>query len=418
MRIAVYNRFWATAGGGEKFAGGIAEALSDPAAGHEVVALGHGSVDLATLGARLSLDLSRVRFEAVDPSPSAVEEASARFDVFVNASYGSLLHNRSPHGIYVVHFPTLGAPPPTGWRRFALRVVGRLAKLTGAELEPARWVRGVYAPEPLGPITHRWTDGHGVLQVRRSGPVALLCATSVLPGTEPVEVTVSAGGAAGLPAVRRRLRRGRIPFGLVRAGAVDGPGELHVRSAASMPAGPASDQRLLGVSVVAALAGPRWWWPLQAVHQTLSAAADDLGFLASYRQVVSNSAFTAGWVQRLWALETPVLNPPVRAQTPAEKEPIILHVGRFFAPEAGHSKRQLELVEAFGMLVRSGAVDGWTLHLVGGCDDEGRPYLERVRSAIGGLPVELHPNAGGDELRSLYGRASIYWHATGLGEDP
>ncbi|MEZ5266198.1 MAG: glycosyltransferase family 4 protein [Acidimicrobiales bacterium] len=191
-----------------------------------------------------------------------------------------------------------------------------------------------------------------------------------------------------------------------------------MRSAASMPTGPASDQRLLGVSVVAALAGPRWWWPLQAVHQTLSAAADDLGFLASYRQVVSNSAFTAGWVQRLWALETPVLNPPVRAQTPAEKEPIILHVGRFFAPEAGHSKRQLELVEAFGALVRSGAVDGWTLHLVGGCDDEGRPYLERVHSAIGGLPVELHPNAGGDELRSLYGRVSIYWHATGLGEDP
>ena len=78
-----------------------------------MVALGHGEVDLAALGVRLSLDLSRVRFEAVDLSPTAVEEASGRFDVFINASYGSLLSNRAPHGIYVVHFPTLGAPPPT-----------------------------------------------------------------------------------------------------------------------------------------------------------------------------------------------------------------------------------------------------------------------------------------------------------------
>ena len=141
MRIAVYNRFWATAGGGEKFAGGIAEALA--AAGHDVTVLGHGEVDLDGLGARLSLDLGRVRFRAVAPSPTAVEEASAGYDVFVNASYGSLLRNRSPHGIYVVHFPTIGAPPPTGWRRFALRAVGRLAKLTGATLEPARWGSGV-----------------------------------------------------------------------------------------------------------------------------------------------------------------------------------------------------------------------------------------------------------------------------------
>ena len=30
----------------------------------------------------------------------------------------------------------------------------------------------------------------------------------------------------------------------------------------------------------------------------------------------------------------------------------------------------------------------------------------------------LHPDASGAELRDLYGRASIFWHAAGLGEDP
>ena len=34
-----------------------------------------------------------------------------------------------------------------------------------------------------------------------------------------------------------------------------------------------------------------------------------------------------------------------------------------------------------------------------------------------GLPVRFHVDAPGAELRDLYGRASIFWHATGLGED-
>ena len=54
---------------------------------------------------RLQLDLSNVRWREVDPSPSAVEAASGDYDLFINASYGSVLRNRAPKGIYVVHFP-------------------------------------------------------------------------------------------------------------------------------------------------------------------------------------------------------------------------------------------------------------------------------------------------------------------------
>ena len=43
---------------------------------------------------------------------------------------------------------------------------------------------------------------------------------------------------------------------------------------------------------------------------------------------------------------------------------------------------------------------------------------DEIRSAAVGLPVTLHPDASGAELRDLYGRASIFWHAAGLGEDP
>jgi len=134
--------------------------------------------------------------------------------------------------------------------------------------------------------------------------------------------------------------------------------------------------------------------------------------------MVSNSEFTRHWVDEWWHTDSDVLYPPVTMHQPAAtKENIILNVGRFFAAEHGHSKKQYELVQAFRMLCDRG-VEGWTLHLVGGCADAGRGYFERVRQAAKGYPVELHPNASGDELEALYGKASIYWHASGFGENP
>ena len=62
--------------------------------------------------------------------------------------------------------------------------------------------------------------------------------------------------------------------------------------------------------------------------------------------------------------------------------------------------------------------DAWQLHLVGGCSPDDRPYLDQVRAEANGLPITIHVDARGDELDDLYRRASIYWHASGMGEDP
>ena len=109
MRIGVYDRFWPTGGGGEKFAGGIAQVL---AGRHDVELVGHDPVDLAELGDRLQLDLAKVALRLVDRSPTAVEAASASYDLFVNASYGSVDRNAADRGLYVVHFPVM---PPFRW---------------------------------------------------------------------------------------------------------------------------------------------------------------------------------------------------------------------------------------------------------------------------------------------------------------
>ena len=140
-------------------------------------------------------------------------------------------------------------------------------------------------------------------------------------------------------------------------------------------------------------------------------------FLGSYEAVVANSGYTAEWIERLWDREAIVVSPPVRPRAPGEKQPIILAVGRFFPNVSGHSKKQLELVEAFRIACERGLV-GWELHLAGGCNDAERGYVETVRQAAVGLPVRFHVNARGEDLAALFACASLFWHGAGLGEDP
>jgi glycosyltransferase involved in cell wall biosynthesis len=140
--------------------------------------------------------------------------------------------------------------------------------------------------------------------------------------------------------------------------------------------------------------------------------------LDTYDRVLANSRYTQEWIARLWGRDSDLLHPPVTLVEPAAKDPVILSVGRFFLPGTGHNKKQLEMVGAFRRLVSSGGADGWEYHLVGGCAPEHRPYLDQIDDAAAGLPVTIHPDASGAELRALYGRASIFWHAAGLGEHP
>jgi glycosyltransferase involved in cell wall biosynthesis len=145
----------------------------------------------------------------------------------------------------------------------------------------------------------------------------------------------------------------------------------------------------------------------------------DLEFLDHYERVLANSQYTRTWIRRLWGVDSDVLFPPIRTKDlrAGVKTRRILTVGRFIAPGFGHSKKQLELVRAFGQMVRGGGLDGWELHVVGGCEPAHRPYLAQVERAAQGLPVAIHANAPRVLVEDLLATSSVFWHATGLGED-
>ncbi|MGZ4849441.1 MAG: glycosyltransferase family 4 protein, partial [Halobacteriota archaeon] len=144
------------------------------------------------------------------------------------------------------------------------------------------------------------------------------------------------------------------------------------------------------------------------------------GTLASYDVVLANSQFTKRWVDRAYAREAVVLYPPCGAPSikcPA-KENIILSVGRFFI--GGHCKKQLEMIKSFKRLYDSTPEAAqWTYHLVGGVRAEhaGVRYFDTCRAEAAGYPIVIHPNAPASVTEDLYTRASLFWHATGFGED-
>jgi glycosyltransferase involved in cell wall biosynthesis len=176
----------------------------------------------------------------------------------------------------------------------------------------------------------------------------------------------------------------------------------------------------IGVAGVKALSlAPRLPQRLTEVQAAFDRRVTRVEFVPTYTRYLSNSQFTAAWVERLWGRRSDVLYPPVRPTVrPAVKAPLILVLGRFFDPSFGHSKKQHELLATFRDLHGSGRLPGWRMAIVGGCDAANRDYALAVKRAARGLPVDVHVNAPGAVVEELLGRATLYWHGSGLGEDP
>jgi len=141
-----------------------------------------------------------------------------------------------------------------------------------------------------------------------------------------------------------------------------------------------------------------------------------------YDYVIANSEYTSFWIKKKWEIQpTLTLYPPVDMYDPEsrwdQKEKIILSVARF---ELGGSKKQLEMIRAFYELSRDHAEieQEWMLVLAGGTH-EGNPYYLKIIKEINRLQpknIVLRPNLTNREIRELYRRASVFWHACGLDE--
>ena len=414
VRAAVCNAFWNTAGGGESYAFALARALARRC---DVDLLGPAGVDWDAIAERLQIDLGGLRPRVVDfDERSNVTAASREYGLFVNTSFATDAPSAAANSLLVVHFPYQIDEDLGGLARRALRLAMR-SPVRGRQ-SVAEWADGFHGLEGSG-TPFRWTTGDARVDVF-APPGQTVPVEIELGDDRPVATTVDLlldGDVVASAVVGddhtsdpQRLRvevTGRDEVA---------PVPLRIVSDTFVPrdAFGGNDDRKLGVQVRAIRVGDG---VLQGIARRAPflERAQLLRWLDSYDRILVHSYFTQRWMKTWWGREADVVYPAVDAFEAGAKRPVILSVGRFFAPERGHSKKQLEMAVAFRQLAPS--APGWELHFVGGCQPEDRPYLDAVRAMSVGLPVTVHVDAPRSVVADLYSKASIYWHATGLYED-
>ncbi len=415
LKAAVYNRFLHSMGGGERHSSMLAQVLAEE--GHEVDLIGHEDVGKDVLADHLGLDLAKVALRVVpDRGETDMARVSTEYDLFVNASYMSRIKARAAHNLYLCYFPTPFDHDMAAWRRRLVRLAGPYVRQVRPDIG---YGLGWFPPEGGRRRSWAWTSSRSLLQVPGGDGERMLTLDLGRPGAPgPAELVLRDEDG------RELARLAAAPDGfqrhLVRLPSSLHPAELVLRTETFTPGD--GDDRELGVAVSRLrLAGARRDLRQRVAERFpwLLRDPSDLSFLEHYQRVMANSEYTRSWIRRLWGVDSEVLFPPIRVHElhPGAKARRIITVGRFFAPGLGHSKKQLEQVRAFGGIVRKGGLDGWTLHVVGGCEPSQRPYLAALRDAAKGLPVEIHPNAPRPLVDELFATSSIFWAATGLGED-
>jgi glycosyltransferase involved in cell wall biosynthesis len=139
----------------------------------------------------------------------------------------------------------------------------------------------------------------------------------------------------------------------------------------------------------------------------------------SYGFKTAISDFSRLWTKKRWGIDCTIVYPPVNTSSfnHVEKEKFILSVGRFALRGQGHRKNQEEMLEVYGRMQER--VLDWKYFSVGGLDvsPAHQTYFAELSDLAAKNGATVVANLPRNELTSLYERASIFWHASGYGED-
>lgn len=133
-------------------------------------------------------------------------------------------------------------------------------------------------------------------------------------------------------------------------------------------------------------------------------------------KIIANSVFTKKIIDKEFGVESVVVYPPVDtlAIKPKRKENIILFVGRF--SQILQNKGQDVLIKTFKKMVDGGLTD-WKLILAGGVEVGVGDYIRKLKESARGYPIEIIESPDYKILKDLYGKAKIFWSASGFGEN-
>ena len=137
--------------------------------------------------------------------------------------------------------------------------------------------------------------------------------------------------------------------------------------------------------------------------------------LIRINKTICNSHFTKKFIDSEFGINSDVLYPPVSIDEIKQKrkENIILSVGRF--SQLKQAKRQDVLISTFRRL--SHRQKDWKLILAGGIEVGAEGYIQNLEREAKGYSIEIIKSPPYKQLLSLYGKAKIYWTASGFETD-
>lgn len=440
-KIAIYDRYLSTVGGGERYSCKIAEVLSKQNE-FKVDLITDIFADLRKVSRRLNLDLDRVNLKIFPfVSEDYAVKITKKYDLFINATYLSSLPAFGQKNIYLCYFPTPFDVDFKFIHKFLLfffRLPARwLFKLADKLLEGSNEIEieeGLYEPKRFLLRRGSWSSGRVILRVKKSNqPLRLGFKNPDTTGLDLMKVNIKLFGDRAeskgfLYNKDIELGKGARETAEIPLSPTRDFSEVLISSDTFIPVEidrSSKDSRKLGVVVYD---GRRISLFKKAVLKILGyiplfliTFPRDLTFLKTYNKIIAISEYSKKWIKKLWKKESTILFPPVDIDSfkVGKKEKIILSVGRFF-PEH-HNKKQLELAQIFKQILEQypDEMRGYTLYLVGGVGGRADhlEYVEKIRAASKNYPIEIITNIEWGKLVELFARSYIFWHASGMGED-
>lgn len=418
MKIAVFDKWLNTLGGGEKVASVMAESLAK--AGHEVHLISNFEVDKQEISEKMGVDLSKVNMTPwFERSYAKLLPKTKEYDIFVNVSFLDHTPSAAKKSVYYVHFPTPIKKNLLGFIKYE-KVLPFLRKFL---LIPEVF-SGLKPIEDVYTRGGKWLGEENTIVFSNtpdSFEITLRIYVEKL--TEETMDSVSFDSPNAEVKVEDKYidhHFNILVFKVSISGAKSEPALKIVID---------DDFRFNALGLVSMTVRNMRFFVWNLLKRFLpeyemalygSSDYEVAEGLDDYDLFLANSHFTRYWIDRYWDKEATILYPPVDVEEfkPGKKEKIILNVGRFFV--GGHSKRQDVLLSAFKQMVDEKQIDNaWELHFVGGVagGQDHSDYLKDLKEKASGYPVHFHLFASFEELKDLYSRAKIYWHATGYGAD-
>ena len=414
-RTGVYDRWLFALGGGEQLAFSFAESLRD--LGYKTDLITHKKIDIESLKEKMEVDLTGINIRYIPNLPDyQLSGYTEEYDVFVSNSYLDYIPNRSKFGILSIFFPS----------RINLSLYEYLKRAhRGPSLRkffiyPSSY-EGFRFDQYFNRTMHKWlgqeskiTFNENINQLRIElyfvyftfscidRIVFLLDSEKIHPVKR--EVNIIQNTVIYTFSFKKSIKNKPFTIRL--------PETEYYEIALTKIIIPSL--RYFAYNIF------KQFFSKMEMRLHGGPSVTRFSDIESYDRILAISQFSKLWVKKYWGLNSDILYPAASIEKfqPARfKKNMIVNIGRFFI--TGHCKKQLDLVRVFKKIVDSG-YKNWELHFIGSVaeGETHQQYYEKVAEESVGYPVFFHINAPFNQLKSILSQAKIYWHATGLDEDP